>query len=157
MKVESYGRRYLLLLGMSIIAICLLILSISFALIGDTNEMSTIGKISSTAAVFGVAGGYSLSFGPLVWLITSEIFPSNIRGRALGMSSICSYVAAYLVSYTFFTGKGFALIFATYFLLTFMSIIFTYVSIPDTTKKTAEEIHADLGRLWGAKYGTISA
>lgn len=139
---------------MSVIAICLLILSVSFSLYGSKDEMPVIGKISCTTAVFGVAGGFSLSFGPLVWLIISEIFPSYIRGRALGISTLCSYTAASLVSFTFYTSKGFALIFFIYFFLTFMSIIWAYKYIPDTTRKTSEEIHLELGSRWGAKYSS---
>jgi len=136
---------------MSIIACSLFVLSLAYAL-NDKDEISLVGKISATLAVFGVAGGYSVSFGPLVWLIVSEIFPSSIRGRALGVSSICSYAAASLVSYTFLTGQeslGLYIPFAIYCLLTVLSIIFAYVAIPDTAGKTAEDIHLELEQTWG--------
>jgi len=106
---------------------------------------------ATRVAVFGVAAGYSISFGPLVWLIVSEIFPSSIRGRALGASSICSYASAALVSYTFLTVQqtyGLAIPFAFYFLLTVLSIIFADIAIPETAGKTPKDIHLELERKW---------
>ena len=152
LKVDIYGRRRLLLLGMIIIAIGLFLLSLSFQLFANEDGMSIPGKIISIIAVFGIAGGYSLSFGPLTWLIISEIFPSSIRGRALGFSTVCSYVAAALVSFTFYTSEGFALIFGMYFLVTAFSIVFAFNLIPDTAKKTPVEIHSDLGRIWNESF-----
>ena len=150
--MEVYGRRYLLISGMSIIAFSLCVLSLAYFFKGD-GDMSTFGKIAATLSVFGVAGGYSLSFGPLVWLIVSEIFPSSIRGRALGGSTICTYAAASLVSYTFLTAQDVGLFvpFAMYCFLTLLSIGFAYAYIPDTAGKTSEEIHQELEMYWGSK------
>jgi hypothetical protein len=137
---------------MSIIAFSLFVLSITYIFRGG-GEMSTFGKIAATISVFGVAGGYSLSFGPLVWLIVSELFPSSIRGRALGGSTICTYAAASLVSYTFLSAQDIALYFpfVIYCLLTLISIGFAYVYIPDTAGKTSEEIHQELALYWGSR------
>lgn len=148
-RVEVYGRRYLLLRGMTTIAISLFVLCITYAVGGD-DEISRVGKMFATLAVFGVAAGYSLSFGPLVWLIVSELFPSSIRGRALGGSTICSYASASLVSYTFLTGQliGLYFPFAIYCLLTILSIYFSFRYIPDTGGKSPEEIHKELEDVW---------
>jgi SP family arabinose:H+ symporter-like MFS transporter len=151
-RVEVYGRRYLLLVGMSIIAVSLFVLSLAY-LVNGGGEMSVLGKVFATLSVFGVAGGYSLSFGPLVWLIVSELFPSTIRGRALGGSTICGYAAASLVSYTFLTGQDVGLFvpFAIYCFLTLLSIGFTYIYIPDTAGKSPDEIHQELISGWGSE------
>ena len=136
---------------MRIIALSLFVLALAYALYGG-EKMTILAKISATVAVFGVAAGYSISFGPLVWLIVSEIFPSSIRGRALlGASSICSYASAALVSYTFLTVQqtyGLAIPFAFYFLLTVLSIIFADIAIPETAGKTPKDIHLELERKW---------
>ena len=135
---------------MRIIALSLFVLALAYALYGR-EKMTILAKISATVAVFGVAAGYSISFGPLVWLIVSEFFPSSIRGRALGASSICSYASAALVSYTFLTVQqtyGLAIPFAFYFLLTVLSIIFADIVIPETAGKTPKDIHLELERTW---------
>ncbi len=149
-KVDDYGRKHFILVGMCMIAVSLFILALTTA-INEEGNVNMFWKIISTIGVFGVASGYSLSFGPLVWLIVSEIFPNSIRGRGLGLSSICSYASAALVSYTFLSVQkayGPSIPFAIYFLLTLFSVIFADIAIPETNRKEPEDIHTELEETW---------
>jgi MFS family permease len=168
-KIENLGRRFLLLLGMSIIALSLLLISIAFSSQGlgggdndndnDENmdyELSMVSKILAIIGIFGVAGGYACSFGPLCWLLVSELFPSSIRGRALGASSIVTSISAALVSYSFLSVQqmfGPSAPFIIYFILTVLSIGFVIVAIPDTAGKDTKTIQRELegGWLWRRK------
>jgi len=98
-KVEKMGRRLLLLSGMACIVVALAFLCIAFA--SQSDQDGTVHQYLGLAGVYGVAGGYAASFGPLTWLVTSELFPSSIRGRALGFATIVTYITAALVSRTF--------------------------------------------------------
>ena len=165
-KIEYFGRKYLLLLGMSIIALSLLLLTVAFTSTSQDEEendngdggnlpMTMISKITAIIGIFGVAGGYACSFGPLTWLLVSELFPSSIRGRALGASTIITYIAAALVSYSFLSVQvmfGPSVPFAIYFIVTLVSICFTIVAIPDTTvmgcSSTSPSIEDALDDLW---------
>ncbi len=51
--------------------------------------------------VLGYIACFAMSVGPVVWVILTEIFPTQIRGRAMGMATICLWVANYVVSLTF--------------------------------------------------------
>ena len=149
-KVERIGRRKLLIFGMSLIAASLLLLTLVYS-INDLNNQSLVGKVVATISVFGVAAGYAASFGPMVWLLVSELFPSTVRGRALAGSTIISYAAAALVSYTFLSFQknfGLAVPFGLYFVLTTLSIAFTVLAIPDTASMTSEEIMLRLEAMW---------
>jgi MFS family permease len=44
---------------------------------------------------------FGLSVGPVVWVILSEIYPTAVRGRALGLATCCLWIADYLVTQTF--------------------------------------------------------
>ena len=48
----------------------------------------------------------SLSYGPVSWLLLSEIFPDNIRGRAVSIATVLNWGANLVVSLTFLTIKG---------------------------------------------------
>ena len=39
-------------------------------------------------AMMTMAASYSVSFGPLGWLITSEMFSTGVRGRAIGVVTV---------------------------------------------------------------------
>jgi len=150
-KIEEFGRRFLLMFGMSIIAISLLFVSIAYSIEAEEENMSLSVKIVAVIGVCGVATGYACSFGPLTWLLVSELFPSSVRGRALGASTIISYLAGALVSFTFLSGQsmfGEAVPFFIYFVLTFLSIGFVFVAIPDTAGKDPLSIQDEIIQMW---------
>jgi sugar porter (SP) family MFS transporter len=45
--------------------------------------------------VLGYIACFALSVGPVVWVILSEIFPTKIRGRAMGIATICGPCALF--------------------------------------------------------------
>lgn len=155
--VERVGRKPLLLSGMIIICLSLSFLIIAFVGV-DISQQQQIENISPVKSnlgilgIYGVAIGYSMSFGPLTWLITSELFPSLIRGRALGFATVITYVAAGLVSRTFLSlenGIGLSKVFSLYCLATMVSIAFVFVGVPETgNERTSDEINRDLDNIW---------
>ena len=44
-------------------------------------------QVSFVACCVLVAA-YALSFGPVTWLVTAEMFPPGIRGKALGIGQV---------------------------------------------------------------------
>ncbi len=160
--IERGGRRLWLLSGMSCILLSLTFLYIS--LIGrdgdgtaessdDTQQLpSSLKNQLGYVGVYGVAIGYASSFGPLTWLIVSEVFPSSIRGRALGFTTVVTYMAAGLVSNTFLTIQeelGLSGCVSLYWTSTLISIVFVWLAVPDTGgEKSPEEIGKELKRMW---------
>ena len=155
--VERVGRRPLLLSGMIIICLSLSFLIVAFIGV-DISQQQQIENISSMKSnlgilgIYGVAIGYSMSFGPLTWLITSELFPSLIRGRALGFATVITYVAAGIVSRTFLSLEsdiGLSKVFSLYCLATMVSIVFVCFGVPETgNERTSDEINRDLDNIW---------
>ena len=160
-RIESIGRRNLLLIGMSLISIGLLALIIAFG--GSNNDPDSWSNLKgfelALPGVLSVVCGYSMSFGPLQWLLTSELFPTEIRGRALGVSTIVTYLCASLVTRTFLsaqTALGPSKVFAIYCLINTIGIIFAYLAIPDTGEQTVEQIEVSLRRMWWWRFDSIS-
>jgi MFS family permease len=161
-KIESIGRRKLLLGGIGTIAIGLFSLAIAFAgaqVVSTENGNETDeaevknannGFYLALPGVLLVICGYSMSYGPLTWLITSELFPTDIRGRALGMSTIVTYICAALVTYTFLSLSAFlgsSVVFSMYLFITSIGLIFAFFAIPDTGGRSAQQIDQDLDAM----------
>jgi SP family xylose:H+ symportor-like MFS transporter len=99
---------------------------------------------------------FALSVGPVTWVILSEIFPTRIRGRAMGIATVCLWLANLLVSQTFpmmmddrtWLTRVFhhAVPFWLYGLLCVVAILFVAVWVPETKEKSLEEIE----RHWTA-------
>jgi SP family xylose:H+ symportor-like MFS transporter len=72
-------------------------------------SMLTLGSLfhSQQAAAFGLAAvclylaGFAVSFGPIVWIMMTEIFPAPIRGQAMSLAVASQWIANLLVSGTF--------------------------------------------------------
>jgi len=159
--IEKGGRRLWLLTGISCILISLTFLIISFIDCNDEDISDNVHQHYSTSrlknglgivGIYGVAIGFAASFGPLTWLITSELFPSSIRGRALGFANVVVYMSAGLVSRTFLSiqkGIGLSGCFALYWIATFTALSLAWLGMPDTGgEKSPEEIERELNDMW---------
>jgi len=173
-RIEYTGRRFLLMFGNSLIAAGLLALVVAFGGSSNTVDVDDDAGDATTywspltniktfhlalPGVLLVVCGYSLSFGPLTWLLTSEIFPTEIRGRALGYTTIISYICGAISTETFlFTQSilGPSCVFGIYCVVTISGILFAYLAIPDTGGKTAEQIDESLNQMYWWKYSAIA-
>ncbi|GKY91685.1 hypothetical protein MPSEU_000140300 [Mayamaea pseudoterrestris] len=159
-KIEVFGRRFLLLSGIAVIAVGMLFLVIAFESMqlqglstGNAENLSEngVGLAWAIPGVLLVVTGYSLSFGTLTWLLTSELFPTEIRGRALGASTIVTYACATLVTSTFISAQVWlgrpSSVFLIYFLVACAGFLFALVAIPDTKGKDISDIEISLDNM----------
>ncbi|XP_069025443.1 solute carrier family 2, facilitated glucose transporter member 8 [Embiotoca jacksoni] len=89
--------------------------------------------------------GFALGWGPIPWLIMSEIFPIKTRGFASAICVLTNWTMAFIVTKTFqdmmnlLTSAGTFWLFAS---VCTVNIIFTMAFIPETKGKTLEQIEA---------------
>ncbi len=137
--VDRVGRRRLLLIGASMMAIFLSILGVSF-------EAATvsIGVVLAFILLHTVA--FELSWGGGVWIVISEIFPTRIRGRAMAIGSFVLWGATYLVTQFFpvmMSHLGASITFWVFALMCIIMFLFTLRFVPETKGKSLEQIQRD--------------
>ena len=150
-RIEYMGRRFLLLFGMLMIVIGQFLLAFAFSLVDEEGNPHKSAMFWALPGVLSIVFGYSASFGPLTWLLTSELFPADIRGRALGASTIVTYLFAAFVTSTFLSMQsaiGASTVFLLYGLVTVVGMVFANLAIPDTGNKSTEEIDEHLKQMW---------
>jgi len=109
--------------------------------------------------VLGYIACFALSVGPVVWVILSEIFPTKIRGRAMGIATICLWAANTVVSQTYpmmdenkylvdVFHHGFP--FIIYGTMCIVLIVFMWRFVPETKGKSLEEIE----KMWPGEKDT---
>jgi SP family xylose:H+ symportor-like MFS transporter len=91
--VDHFGRRPLQIIGALVMAVSMIALGTEFAL-GGTGMVALVCMLVYTA-------GFAVSWGPVTWVLLSEIFPNQIRGKAMAIAVAAQWVANYLVSWTF--------------------------------------------------------
>uniref|UniRef100_A0A8C5MSZ5 Solute carrier family 2, facilitated glucose transporter member 10 n=1 Tax=Leptobrachium leishanense TaxID=445787 RepID=A0A8C5MSZ5_9ANUR len=86
---------------------------------------------------------FSIGFGPMTWLVLTEIFPEEIRGRAFAFCNTLNWSAMMLISLSFLDtvdAIGLSWTFLVYGMMGILAIIFIYLFIPETKGKSLEEI-----------------
>lgn len=135
--LDKIGRRQLLLIGSLGMAISLGILSFGF--FSQSSAMDVLTLISLMAYM----ASFTISLGPVTWVILSEIFPLKIRGRAIAYAMGLNWLANFAVSMVFpdmIAKWGGGWCFAFFAMIAFVCFLFVYRFISETKGKSLEEI-----------------
>jgi SP family xylose:H+ symportor-like MFS transporter len=145
--VDKFGRKPLIYAG------CIGMI-IGFLFLGLTLQQQSIGVLSLVGILIFIAS-FSLSMGPVVWVLLSEIFPNKIRSVAMSIAVAAQWAANYLVSQSFPIVVGSEMNNNTYwngslpyFLFisfTVLIILFVYKFIPETKGMSLEKLEE---KLW---------
>lgn len=141
----------MLLLGGSIMCVMQVMLAILIARFGAYGGQGF--KDNPAAGAFGILGvyayvaGFAFSWGPVAWLMNSEIYPLRARAKAISISTASDWIFNFAVALivpvmTKNTGYG------TYVLFTitcFIMVAFTYLFVPETKGLTLEEMDKAFG------------
>jgi sugar porter (SP) family MFS transporter len=142
--VDRIGRRPILLAGSVGMAVSLGTMALAFSsAVGSGEEISlpgAWGPVALVAAnVFVVSFG--ASWGPLVWVLLGEIFPSRIRARALGLAAAAQWVANFAITLSFpmMAAGSLPLTYAMYALFAAASFFFVMFKVPETNGMSLEQ------------------
>jgi SP family xylose:H+ symportor-like MFS transporter len=91
--VDRVGRKPLLIFGALIMGVSMLAMGALF----ENDNTGTYGLMAICCYMIGLG----MSFGPIVWILMSEIFPTPIRGQAMSVAISAQWSANFLVSFTF--------------------------------------------------------
>jgi len=143
--VDRWGRRPLLILGGVVMAVAMVVLGFLF----DTNH---VGLVALGAVIVFIAG-FALSWGPVTWVMLSEIYPNSIRGKAMSIGVAAQWIMNFIVSLTFpmmdgstFLNQHFHHGFAywLYGVGSILAALFVLRWVPETKGRTLESIE----HLW---------
>lgn len=136
--VDRLGRRPLLLGGVSGMVVSLFLLGSYYIFLDDVPAVAVV-------ALLLYVGCYQISFGPIGWLMISEIFPLRLRGRGLSIAVLVNFGSNALVTFAFSPLKallGAGILFYVFGGVAVVSLFFIFFVIPETKGLTLEEIEA---------------
>ncbi|WP_110929656.1 D-xylose transporter XylE [Bacillus massiliglaciei] len=133
-----------------------------------------VGSIGMTIGMFGVAAlayaniigiwtlvfivvytaSFMMSWGPICWVLISEIFPNKIRGQAVAIAVAAQWAANYFISSTYpmMMEYSSSMTYGFYGLMSILSAIFVWKFVPETKGRTLEEMES----IWAKKAGKNS-
>lgn len=136
--IDKYGRKPLYITGSLGMGISLLFL------VGAVLTEHFHGALVLSLILVYIAF-FAACIGPVFWTLVPEIFPNDVRGRAVTVPVLVQWVANAIVVLLFplaFHVTGKALTFSFFALMAIGQALFTWIFIPETKNKRLEEIEA---------------
>ncbi|PMB71103.1 putative glucose transporter rco-3 [Beauveria bassiana] len=158
--IESWGRRRLLMAGAIGMAACQLIIASFFTAAGKDlrTAQQTILMVFCSLNIFFFAS----SWGPVVWVVTSEIYPLKIRAKAMSISTASNWLLnfgiAYSIPFMVDVGPGNAgfgpKIFFIWGAFCVIAVLFVWCMVYETSKISLEQIdemYERVNHAWESK------
>ena len=146
--VERWGRKPLLIWGS-------LGMALGAAGVAVTSVSASLPPVVAVVSIMVYSASFMFSWGPICWVLISEIFPNTIRGAAVAIAVAFQWIFNFIVSSTFVPmynmslgsmGENFghAFTYGLYGVICILAALFVWKLVPETKGKTLE----DMSRLW---------
>ena len=143
LTVDRMGRKPLQIIGALVMAVSMIALGTDFWM-GGKGMVALVCMLVYTA-------GFAVSWGPVTWVLLSEIFPNQIRGKAMALAVAMQWIANYLVSWTFpildknpylvdHFNHGFT--YWIYGVMGILAALFMWRVVPETKGRTLEQMES---------------
>ena len=145
--VEKWGRKPLLIWGS-------LGMALGAAGVAVTSVSASLPPVIAVISIMIYSASFMFSWGPICWVLISEIFPNTIRGAAVAVAVAFQWIFNFIVSSTFLPlynmslgsmeNFGHAFTYSLYGVICILAAVFVWKLVPETKGKTLE----DMTRLW---------
>ena len=139
--IDRFGRRPLLVLGLSGIAACMLLLAWGFSTGDGANPRLIL------FAILGFVASFAVSLGPVMWVLFSELFPNRVRGVAISFVGLVNSATAFVVTLVFpwqLQSLGSSTTFLIYAVFALAGLAFVMGALPETKGRSLEELETVL-------------
>jgi SP family arabinose:H+ symporter-like MFS transporter len=135
-NADKYGRKFLLLTGLTGIVVSLIFCGILFYT-GNSNGILLLCFVLLFIACF------ALSLGPITWIIINEIFPTEVRSKAVAFCTFTLWAAVWIVGQFFpwlLEKAGAAFTFWTFAFFSLINFVFCWSVVKETKNRSLEEM-----------------
>lgn len=136
--VDKFGRRPLLIIGS-------VGMTVGMAALAVLSFCDLIG-VGALVFIIIYTASFMMSWGPICWVLISEIFPNTIRSQAVAIAVAAQWISNFLVSSTFpyLCDWSVGGTYSIYAVMSLLSAVFVWRFVPETKGKTLE----DMSKLW---------
>lgn len=137
--IDRFGRRPLLVGGMAAVAAALLLTGILFLVKASPLMVAVMLGVYMAAIAISICA--------VIWVITPEIFPNRLRGRAMSIATFFNWTTNAIAATVFpwlVAVIGMDKVFFVFAAICAVAVVIFYREVPETKGKTLEEIEG----LW---------
>lgn len=142
--MDRAGRKLLLIISGSSMALSTAAFGVYFYLLEQPQPPTQLAWLALLSMGVFITG-FALGWGPIPWLLMSEILPVKVRGFAGAVCVLTNWTMAFAVTKSFqdmmtlLTSAGTFWLFSS---MCVLNLVFTVIFIPETKGKTLEQIEA---------------
>lgn len=144
--IEAWGRRKVLIYGAVAMAICQLLIASFTAAVGKSMP-TTANQILIIFLCIDIFF-FAASWGPVAWVITSEIYPLKVRAKSMSISTASNWLLNFGISYgspyMVEEGSGYAdmgtRVFFVWGAFCAVAAVFVWAMVYETSKISLEQI-----------------
>lgn len=158
--IESWGRRNLLMVGATGMAVCQLFMA-TFATAAGHSLQSAAETILIVFCAINIFF-FAASWGPVAWVVTSEIYPLKVRAKAISISTASNWLFNFGIAYStpFMVGNGNGYgdfgskVFFIWGAFCILAVFFVWCMVYETSKISLEQIdemYERVNHAWNSK------
>lgn len=140
--VDKLGRKKLMLIGASMMAVWLFLLGLCY-------HFNFFEGYTLTFFVLAFIATYASTLAPVTWVLISEIFPTKIRGLAVSVATGMLWLACFALAYGFPVLIEVLSAAQTFFLFSGICLFYFFILlkyVPETKGKTLEQFEIEIVR-----------
>ncbi len=160
--IDRVGRKRLLVVGSTGMAVCLAVIAVIFAMaprctesllghglagcaVKDDLNQPIMGHNAGIMAIIAVnlfIAFYASTWGPVAWVLIAEMFPNRIRAAGLAVAAMASWLTNFVVTAAFpgIAGISISLAFGVFAALALLSIWFVLAKVKETKGVELEDM-----------------
>src|SRR5829696_1238410 len=145
LSIDRIGRRPLLLAGTGGVAVSLIVLGVAYLLPPQTALVNFILVVGLMVYI----ASFAASLGICIWLLNSEVYPLEVRGKGAATGSITHWVLDLIIASTVLTLINTITETGTFWLYAafgIIGILFFFRIVPETKGRSLEDIEEELER-----------
>lgn len=140
--IDRFGRRPLLIVGLTIMVAS----GVTIAAVSATMGTGGVAGYITLVAVLMFVASFAMSMGPVTWVLIGELFPPEIRDKAMSLALSANWGTNLVLSLAFLPLMqllGTGVVFAGFAVINVALLVFVVRRLPETRGLTLTEI----GRL----------
>ena len=135
--IDKLGRRTWLISGAATMGVSLAVVAFFFSTATGSGDEVSLGRTEGIIALVAVniyVIAFAVTWGPVMWVMLGEMFPSSIRTSAMAVSVAANWLANWAVTRTFplLSEVGLGFTYGLYALFAFVGLAVVIKAVPET-------------------------